>query len=67
MMVFFTKKMSSCVEVGTHKFVQIWKFYYEHVSLTWVEWAIAMHGRYESPVLLILFTHICYVHSIMFL
>ena len=55
------------MEVGTHKFVQIWKFYYEHVSLTWVEWAIAMHGRYESPVLLILFTHICYVHSIMFL
>jgi hypothetical protein len=35
-------------------------------SHTWGEWAIAMHGRYESPVLLILFTHICYVHSMIF-
>jgi hypothetical protein len=37
------------------------------VEVTWGEWAIAMHGRYESPVLLILFTHICYVHSMIFL
>jgi hypothetical protein len=25
---------------------------------TWGEWAIAMHGRYESLVSLVLFTHI---------
>jgi hypothetical protein len=24
---------------------------------TWGEWAIAMHGRYESPILFILFTY----------
>jgi hypothetical protein len=30
--------------------------------LTWGEWAIAMHGRYESHILFILFTYICYVH-----
>jgi hypothetical protein len=33
MTVFFTKKTSSCAEVGTCKFVQIWKFCYEQVSL----------------------------------
>ena len=30
------------------------------------EWAIAMHGRYESHVLFILFTYICYVHTMIF-
>src|SRR6202034_470924 len=30
---------------------------------TWGEWGIAMHGRYESYILFILFTHICYIHS----
>jgi hypothetical protein len=34
MTVFFTKKTSSCAEVGTRKFVRIWKFRYGHVSLT---------------------------------
>ena len=33
---------------------------------TWGEWAIATHGRYESYILLILFTHICYIHSMTF-
>jgi len=33
MTVFFTKKTSSCTEVGTCRFVQIWKFRYEQVSL----------------------------------
>src|ERR1700685_19197 len=35
-------------------------------SHTWGEWAIATHGRYESYILLILFTHICYIHSMTF-
>ena len=34
MTVFFTKKTSLGAEVGTQKFVRIWKFLYEHVSLT---------------------------------
>ena len=34
MAVFFTKKTSLGAEVGTQKFVRIWKFRYEHVSLT---------------------------------
>src|SRR5882762_10359022 len=33
MTVFFTKKTSSCVEVRTCRFVQIWKFCYEQGSL----------------------------------
>jgi hypothetical protein len=32
MTVFITKKMSSCAEVGIYKFVQIWKFCYEHIT-----------------------------------
>ena len=36
------------------------------ILCTWEEWAIAMHGRYESYILLILFTHICYIHSMTF-
>src|ERR1700733_1891373 len=36
-------------------------------KITWGEWAIAMHGRYESPILFISFTYICYVHTMIFL
>ena len=31
------------------------------IEFTWGEWAIAMHGRYESHVLFISFTDIYYV------
>jgi len=34
MTVFFIKKTSSGAEVGTHKFVRIWKFHYEHITVT---------------------------------
>ena len=37
------------------------------IYLTWWEWAIAMHGRYESHILFMSFTYVYYIPIMIFL
>jgi hypothetical protein len=40
---------------------------YLHPLITWGEWAIAMHGRYESHILFISITCVYYIHTMILL
>jgi hypothetical protein len=38
-------------------------FFSTNSTVTWGEWAIAMHGRYESHILFISFTYISFMYT----